>query len=314
MPRTYVEANLVQVFDAGDPDVILGSKRGETFSCSGNIRPGYTMFGTSSRANIRASSMLVPGEKEYIAGMFLCSRGEVTVAVAAGSGIPEDLRLTVTPIEVERDKMGGIIQPTRKLTEKSRILTPGEGMALYGPLFIEEDIFFDNIYVVQWGRPVNQDPRLTELAKTFPCVDGKMPRYNICVERKLVYPDLRLIGLIPNGFESTTVVRADIYVTNRMRLPEGALAGKPNVVGHFEVVANERLENRYIEEAEEFAETQEKDGVVPVRFQRGEESETPENLIRDYITREMIPLHLKEAPKNIDSKDIKHEIDIKFRE
>jgi len=314
MPRTYVDANLIQVFDADDPAEQFGVRRGETFCYSENIRPGYTTFGTSPTANLRVPEcMLMPGESQYVAGRFLSDENGISVE-AGSEGVPENFQLTITPIEVERNTKGEVLCPKRPQVFQSRVLIPGEKMQIYNPLFIEEDIFSDNVYVVQWGKPVNHPPELG-LANVFPCIEGKLPRYNLCVERKIIYPEIRLIGLIPSGWESTTVVRADIYISNRLGLKKGEIAGKPMMTGHFEVLAEQTLQEHDPEKTEEIIKAREHDGIIPITFYLGDERETPEDLIRNYIERELIPEHLRQMEKGFKSlPDIEHEIEIKFKE
>lgn len=324
MPEQYIQTQLRQIFDGTEfrkergldghelvpldhiaggilGDISLGHSFGYGLSIGYFDRTelnGRVTFGPSLKAlgkelrhvgpDPHYAPFISPTDSGYIAGSIIGNGNEVYIE-AGSEDAPQGLRILLTPVVVQRGK--GELVDVKPLFNDTIMLRHGDKVKLYD-IGVVPETDDGKAYVAQFGNQVRYYKDLEGHLKESLCIvypflkDGIASRYNLAVERKIRFPELILTGLIPEG-ESTRVVTSEIYKNYEL--------GSSDVTLAFRVTGEHRLIPQRVEELEKIARSSEASQNVPTSVVRGRDGETPEQLVGDFITRELYLPSVREA-------------------
>ncbi|HIG98053.1 TPA: hypothetical protein HA231_01360 [Candidatus Woesearchaeota archaeon] len=312
--------NLSQIFDESDfrrerglsedKDGFLGGNfLGHMHGSDANATlEGITTFGPSVSADVEpfgivnkqllpadyAPGFLAYGEKQYVAGRIV-GNGKAMYLEAGSEALPPDFALVITPIALppSANIQDLLLSPDTAVEPKlgrSRFLGPGQKLMLFDLEAIDELIEPDRVYVVQFGSPVRHHPSLDGFVGKFPRVDGLVPRYSLLIERNILYPKIKLIGIIPEG-DAAQVITAEVYVSQVPDDgPDEGLVARVNARPVFtvEYACEHKPESpETILNAAKVSEAASKH--VTVKAIIGQQGQMPEELIRHYISSQLLP-------------------------
>ncbi|MBU5537156.1 MAG: hypothetical protein QW818_01810 [Candidatus Aenigmatarchaeota archaeon] len=327
---------------------------GHSFSNYGNVElNGITTFGPSVKADLNPFGtinmkevdpklhsvflnmrpfLLAQNETQYVAGRFIGDGKKLYLEVGSEDS-PKDLEILFTQMTIQNkageeltdvpfEDIGKAIgKLVNVLFEHSVLLRPGDKVDLYDLTPVHEQIIPSRSYLLQFGTSVNYHPSLEKTVRALPQMRGKIPRYYLFVDRHIVHPLIRLIGLIPEGETKTQAVTAEIYARNVLELPEDVIAGSPEITPseitlELKAVGEYSIKPQSVEELEKIARISEKVGQkVPLQVYLGDIGDTPEELLRKYIMRELFPHLIKEmVGSDTIPDDFKYRINIDLRQ
>jgi len=288
MPEQRIETDLNQNVDIAVlrkervPYGTLGSQNAKLES--------ITTFGPSAKADIHPYFRVPP---EYVAGSLIGNGKELYIEAGSEDALL-NFKILLTPILTNQDAEGetfithllrdSVLLDDSVLSDESVLLSPGDKLKLYNLAIVPGQTFSDRCYVAQFGNVVRGQQRgaYKKLLHALPRVEGQLPFYNLIVGLHTIYPNFRLIGLIPEG-EASLVVTAEIYDNSIISVGRELKA----TLG-FRVTGEYNLIPQRISELERIAKISEISGEnVPVSVYRGNPGEPPEELVRRYIMSEL---------------------------